>query len=384
MTKIKHHVVKRVVAAVLALAAVLLVGGGCDGAPETSIDSTPENPSNSGSASFGFSSDKENSTFQCNLDGAGFTTCTSPKEYSNLINGSHTFAVRAKADGQSDDSPANYTWTVQSEPEQATFEIQFLGFKVNNETFDNQFEGDGKGDEVYVRYDIHWADKEGTLLQSAYADQTATMGDTNGFPARVQAGSRSDKGGLKTEDAFPSSTPWEINTPAHDTYPRMVLFRGNLVDGETGVAITPTIWEWDGNKDILQVWGDTMSENGPKIAKALVPFITGTPDVNNIYGNAFEMGIPAAWDLIGDVFGRAQDRPIGGDPRNVDPNTKKMEFNAQTLVLTYDIANLAQQHDFGKGVGVLAMRYDDPASQTGSYTLYFRVIRLPCPPDCPT
>src|SRR5215218_5094874 len=168
MIKIKHQTMRRVVAAVVALAVALLVVGGCDGKepPDTSIGSTPDNPSNSGSASFSFSSDKENSTFQCNLDGAGFTTCTSPKEYSNLVNGSHTFEVRAKADSLGDDSPANYTWTVQTEPEQATFEIQFLGFKVNNETFDNQIEGDGKGDEVYVRYDIHWADREGNLLQS--------------------------------------------------------------------------------------------------------------------------------------------------------------------------------------------------------------------------
>jgi hypothetical protein len=230
----------------------------------------------------------------------------------------------------------------------------------------------------------HWADKEGNLLQRPYADQTDTMGDTNGFPARVQAGSRSDKGGLRTDDAFPTSRPWDTNTPIHETYPRMLLFEGTLVDGETGVAITPTIWEWDGNKDILQVWGDTMSENGPEIAKALATFITGTPDVDDVLGTSSDLGIPAAWDLIGDVFGRAQDRPVGGDPRYVNPDTKKMEFTAQTLILSYDTAVLASSHDFGKGPGVLAMRYDDPPSQTGSYTLYFLVRRLPdCPPVCP-
>jgi hypothetical protein len=153
MMKIVHYTVRRAVALV-ALGAAFMVVSGCTGtSADTSIDSAPDNPSNSSSASFRFSSNAENATFECNPDGAGFTTCTSPKEYSNLSDGSHTFEVRAKADGVSDDSPASYTWTVKIEPERAAFEIFFLGFKVNNETYDHILEVDGKGDEVYVRYD---------------------------------------------------------------------------------------------------------------------------------------------------------------------------------------------------------------------------------------
>jgi hypothetical protein len=64
-------------------------------------------------ASFGFSSSATKSTFECSLDGATFSACTSPKEYSGLANGERTFRVRAvSADGIADPTPASRTWTV--------------------------------------------------------------------------------------------------------------------------------------------------------------------------------------------------------------------------------------------------------------------------------
>jgi hypothetical protein len=80
--------------------------------PETFIDSGPSGSVTETSASFTFSA-SEPSTFQCRLDGAAFTTCTSPMDYTNLAAGSHTFQVAA-TDGSSnvDASPAERIWTV--------------------------------------------------------------------------------------------------------------------------------------------------------------------------------------------------------------------------------------------------------------------------------
>jgi hypothetical protein len=81
--------------------------------PETTITSAPSDPTTSTSASFAFTSSESNSTFECKLDDGAFAACTSPKAYSGLGAGSHTFSVRAKdAAGNTDPTPATKTWTI--------------------------------------------------------------------------------------------------------------------------------------------------------------------------------------------------------------------------------------------------------------------------------
>ncbi|MCV0404469.1 MAG: DNRLRE domain-containing protein [Chloroflexi bacterium] len=83
--------------------------------PDTTITSNPSNPSNSANASFSFTATEAGSTFECSLDGAAFTTCTSPQAYSGLADGSHTFQVRAKdAANNTDPTPAQFTWTIDT------------------------------------------------------------------------------------------------------------------------------------------------------------------------------------------------------------------------------------------------------------------------------
>jgi hypothetical protein len=85
------------------------------GAPETTIDSKPPARTNSTSATFAFSSDEAGATFECRLDGAAFSPCASPKAYSGLSEGSHTFFVSATdALGNADATPASDTWTVDT------------------------------------------------------------------------------------------------------------------------------------------------------------------------------------------------------------------------------------------------------------------------------
>src|SRR6185312_3333763 len=84
-------------------------------APNTTIDSSPNLISSSAAATFTFSSTEGSSTFQCEIDGGGFSSCSTPKSYSGLSEGSHTFKVRATdAAGNTDASPAQYTWTVDT------------------------------------------------------------------------------------------------------------------------------------------------------------------------------------------------------------------------------------------------------------------------------
>src|SRR3954469_5799228 len=89
-------------------------------APDTAISASPSNPSSSSAASFSFTaSDAAPSSgglaFECSLDGAAFAACTSPKSYSGLAEGSHSFRVRATdAAGNTDATPASFGWAIDT------------------------------------------------------------------------------------------------------------------------------------------------------------------------------------------------------------------------------------------------------------------------------
>jgi hypothetical protein len=89
--------------------------------PDTWITGSPTSSSNSSSASFTFSSTVAGSSFQCKLDAGSVLACTSPQNYSGLASGSHTFQVRATDQaGNTDPTPATYTWTIDLTPATVT------------------------------------------------------------------------------------------------------------------------------------------------------------------------------------------------------------------------------------------------------------------------
>ncbi len=76
------------------------------------ITSEPASLSNTAAPSFGFSGGN-GSGYQCQIDGGGYSACTSPKAYAALAQGSHTFSVRATS-GTSNGPVTAYTWTVDT------------------------------------------------------------------------------------------------------------------------------------------------------------------------------------------------------------------------------------------------------------------------------
>ncbi|HYO55704.1 adventurous gliding motility protein AgmC [Archangium sp.] len=91
-------------------------------APETNISSGPSGTTPEPSATFELDSNEPGVSFECSLDGADYTPCTSPVTFNNLAEGEHTLQVRARdAAGNVDATPATHTWTVTGG------DIAFLG-----------------------------------------------------------------------------------------------------------------------------------------------------------------------------------------------------------------------------------------------------------------
>src|SRR4051812_42776608 len=81
--------------------------------PQTTIVSGPSGSTSSTSAGFVFSSSEPGSTFACRLDSGAWASCVSPRSYTALGDGTHTFEARARdAAGNVDPSPVSRSWTV--------------------------------------------------------------------------------------------------------------------------------------------------------------------------------------------------------------------------------------------------------------------------------
>jgi hypothetical protein len=85
--------------------------------PAPSITSGPSGATNQTSAGFVFSDTESGVTFLCKLDTGAYAACTSPKTYSGLADGNHTFSLEAvDAAGNVSATAASRTWTVDATP----------------------------------------------------------------------------------------------------------------------------------------------------------------------------------------------------------------------------------------------------------------------------
>ena len=80
--------------------------------PITTINSNPANQTNSQNATFTFSSNEQDSSFECKLDEGGWSDCNSPKYYYNLSEGTHYFEVRATDEAGNIGEEATYNWSI--------------------------------------------------------------------------------------------------------------------------------------------------------------------------------------------------------------------------------------------------------------------------------
>ncbi len=80
--------------------------------PDVTFSTGPSTVSSATSASFSFTANEPGATFECRLDGGGYSSCTSPNVLSSLTEGAHTAYVRASDALANVGNPATYDWTV--------------------------------------------------------------------------------------------------------------------------------------------------------------------------------------------------------------------------------------------------------------------------------
>jgi hypothetical protein len=80
----------------------------------TSITAGPKGFLASRTATFKFKASQPGATFQCKLDKKAWSSCASPKRYTKLTQGKHTFSVRSRKAGTVDRTPAVRSFKVDT------------------------------------------------------------------------------------------------------------------------------------------------------------------------------------------------------------------------------------------------------------------------------
>ena len=101
-------------------------------APQITLGTKPTNPTNDTTPDFAFSANETLlGGFQCQLDGAAFAACTSPKTLPATADGSHTFTVKA-IDTAGNPGQTSYTWTIDTDPPTITLTQTPPNFSSNS------------------------------------------------------------------------------------------------------------------------------------------------------------------------------------------------------------------------------------------------------------
>jgi hypothetical protein len=200
--------------------------------PQPTITTSTASPTNQATASFSFSDAEAGVSFLCKLDGAAFASCTSPKSYSGLAGGAHSFQVEAKDAAGNVSAPASFAWTVDLTPPPAPSLTSTPSSPSNQSSASFSFSDSESGVSFLCKLD-----------SGAYAPCTSPQP----YPG-LGAGSHTFKveakdaaGNLSTESAFtwtvdltPPPPPSISAHPANPTAQTAANF--SFGDGESGVA----------------------------------------------------------------------------------------------------------------------------------------------------
>ena len=187
-------------------------------APETTIDQAPDLFSRNSQATFWFSSNDANATFECRIDNETPASCKSPY-VRTLADGPHSFSVRAAdAAGNRDETPAERVWTIDTV---APDTMLTSGPPVADNSVMAQFAF--RGSEPNVSFECS-LDNAGYLACTSGASFGPVGDGAHAFAVRAR-----DRAG--NVDPSPAIYAWSVDTSTPDT---------QILSGPTGASASTT------------------------------------------------------------------------------------------------------------------------------------------------
>ncbi len=308
--------------------------------------------------------------------GTGRTASTNFLALTGVPPGTHTWTVATVyAPGgimTTADKWSKVTFTVKAMS--GRYRIVLNGFKVNQETYDDQLNFDGQHDEVYASVAVAVTEEYGArkVLMPTQIVKSAVHGDLGKGGIQVRAGSILPTGGIATGDIVPNMTnPALPAGPASaNTFP-LVLWEGPLADDKEMVAIMPVLWEWDGNSELYDEWARTASRLQTRAAGPSMRLFT--------FGNAGEPRVKcSALAANVNTCRPGVDRPIGlGNCYSLDVDT----WCDISITFTRKSIEQALSSPYQAGgipPGVIHVQLKESRWDTrANYDVYFRVERVP-------
>jgi hypothetical protein len=275
------------------------------------------------------------------------------------------------------------------------YRILISGFRVNRETFDDRFFGNG--DEVYASAAVTTIDRRtDAIIRPRTLVRSVTYGDTSRNPERAQAGSFSPTGGLRAGDVVPvGGDPRTGSGIVSATGFPLLVWEGTLRDGIDAVVVNPVLWEMDGNTEYYDDWANSnliyRQQDVRRQAQAAAVKDKATRGDLTPFPGTLVLLCNSASDVLPDCKQPGNDRPIGMNNAGCTGDTfTSNEFRhwcELTIVVTREGIERAMSaaSQIGSTVGglitipLIEPRGVDPIKGgfEGSYEMYLRVERLP-------
>ncbi len=161
-------------------------------------------------------------------------------------------------------SPVSATTRVAVKPDRGRYRVLFTALKLTRQADDDILGADGRGNEVFVAGLWAAVEGRGPAVVGGFA-RSVVYGDVQNFPTRVQAGTASPQGGLRSGDTAPGLTGMvpQLGQPAsNDRFP-LLLWEGDLVRAGPMVGILPIAFEWSASDQAAwSTWANSWQTGG--------------------------------------------------------------------------------------------------------------------------